>query len=363
MSASRVCIVDDDRIARDTSAALLAPDRHELLTADSGQDLLTRLPELEPDVILLDVMMPGMDGFEVCRRLKGDARWRHIPIILVTALDSREDLIRGLDAGADEFLAKPVYGPELRARVRSMLRIKQQYDQVQATLRLRQDLANMVVHDMRVPLGAASLYCQLLLRRGTLSAQDRQDFDVIEGQVHRLDDFVNDLLQMAKMEAGQLLLQRSPVDVRGLITGLGEVHAAVARFKGIDLHFELPEKAPAVALDGSLFGRMVDNLLSNALKFSGSGTRVVLRLRFYEGAGRDETAPQLRLEVRDQGSGIPEDQTEKIFEQFETVDTPEHYAQQLGLGLAFAKQVVEAHGGTLRVSRNEPQGSVFTVEL
>jgi DNA-binding response OmpR family regulator len=130
-----VLIVDDTPSMRDALGALLLPEGYHLAFAASGQEALDRLQELSPDVILLDVMMPGMDGFQVCERLKADERWRHIPTILVTSLDSQEDLVRGLDAGADEFLTKPVTGLELRARVRTMLRIKQQFDEQQAALR------------------------------------------------------------------------------------------------------------------------------------------------------------------------------------------------------------------------------------
>jgi len=144
---SQILIVDDDPNARDTLEALLIQEGHDLVTASNGQQALDVLNDLAPDAILLDVMMPGMDGFEVCQRIKADERWRHIPVILVTALDSKEDLVRGLDAGADDFVSKPVNGTELRARVRSMLRIKGQYDllekqrqELEATLHLKEEL-------------------------------------------------------------------------------------------------------------------------------------------------------------------------------------------------------------------------------
>jgi class 3 adenylate cyclase/DNA-binding response OmpR family regulator len=145
-----ILIVDDDDGARNTLNALLCAEGYELVAATSGHEALTHLEDLAPDVILLDVMMPGMDGFEVCGRVKADERWRHIPIVLVTALDSRQDLVRGLDAGADDFVSKPVNGPELRARVRSMLRIKQQVDllekqrrELETTLSLKEELAQV----------------------------------------------------------------------------------------------------------------------------------------------------------------------------------------------------------------------------
>ena len=169
----RVLVVDDESSARDTLEAFLFREGYDLAFAASGPEALARLDEIEPDIILLDVIMPGMDGIEACQRLKTDKRWRHIPIILVTVLDSKEDLARGLDAGADDFLSKPVNDLELRARVRSMLRIKKQYDKLIGTIterkRVEEQLqgyaaeleqaneevkrfAYTVSHDLRAPL-------------------------------------------------------------------------------------------------------------------------------------------------------------------------------------------------------------------
>ena len=145
-----ILIVDDEPSARDTLEALLFSEGYHLAFAASGQEALDRLDELTPDVILLDVMMPKMDGFEVCQLLKSDKQWRHVPIILVTALDNKQDLARGLDAGADDFVSKPANALELRARVRSMLRIKEQHDlleaqrrELQTALHLREELARV----------------------------------------------------------------------------------------------------------------------------------------------------------------------------------------------------------------------------
>ncbi|MCB1036577.1 MAG: hybrid sensor histidine kinase/response regulator, partial [Acidobacteria bacterium] len=285
-----------------------------------------------------------------------------VPIILVTALDSREDLIHGLNAGADEFLAKPVNGPELRARIRSMLRIKQQHDRLRSTLKLRRDLANMIVHDMRVPLGAIMLYCQLMRQRGKLGPEDRTDLEVIDSQARRMDAFVNDMLQIAKMEGGKLILQKTRVRVNDLVDHISEVHSAVAESRGVHLHFDLPEEAPYLELDASLFDRVLDNLLSNALKVSRSGQTVRLKVHYPE-PEEGVDGPTLHLQVLDEGPGIPEDQRDLIFDMFKVVELSEPEGLQFGLGLTFARQVVEAHGGRLWMEPNEPQGSIFHLQL
>ncbi len=156
--------------------------------------------------------MPEMDGFEVCRLIKGDQRWQHIPIVLVTALDSKEDLVSGLDAGADEFVSKPVTTLELQARVRSMLRIKKQYDDLMALLQLREDLANMIVHDMRSPLTVILGYSETRERRLRQKLpEEAAPLQKIHRQAQRLQGFANDMLMLTKMAHGQPLLQRALV--------------------------------------------------------------------------------------------------------------------------------------------------------
>jgi signal transduction histidine kinase len=354
---SQILIVDDEPSARDALEALLFREGYDLAFATSGQEALARLNDLTPDVILLDVMMPGMDGFEVCQRIKANERWRHIPVILVTALDSRDDLVRGLDAGADEFLSKPVNGPELRARVRSMLRIKQQFDQLEAMMRLREGLSHMIVHDMRSPL-TTILMNAFAVKRVVTEPRYLEYLDLIESETRRLDSFMNDMLMLAKMQETRLILKRSPVDVIQMVQTVRETYNVVAESKGVNLVAELPQaECPQVSLDASLFQRVLDNLLSNALKFSPPESTITLRVEY------PAARPLVRVQVLDEGPGIAEEHRERIFDKFEIVSLKSKGVPQVGLGLAFCKLAVEAHGGRIFVDANEPKGSVFTVEV
>jgi signal transduction histidine kinase len=360
-----ILIVDDDPSARHMLQALLAREGYDLTLAASGPEALAHIDELAPDVILLDVMMPGMDGFQVCQRLKADKRWRHIPIILVTALASKEALIRGLDAGADEFLSKPVNDLVLRARVRSMLRIKKQYDGLEATLHLREDLARMTMHDMGGPLTSITLLTELLLKRSTIAPDTIapeyvEEIEEIHTLVQRLNSFLNDMLLVAKMEADKLMLNRSAVDVNQLVLEVERNHSVIAQARGIDLVTDLPEESHQVPLDANLFQRVLDNLIANALKFSPAESTVALRVEYPEAK---TTPPPVRIQVLDEGPGIPRDHRDRIFDKFEIVTLKREGAPQFGLGLAFCKMVVEAHGGHIFVDANEPVGSVFTVEI
>ena len=202
-----ILIVDDEEMTRQILGRGLTQPNYHLVLTGSGAEALEMMAELTPDLILLDVMMPEMDGFEVCQRLKSNPQWQHIPIILVTALSSKEDLAHGLEVGADDFIAKPFDWLELEARIRSMLRLKAQYDRLEAqkaqleeVLQLRKDMSNMLVHDMKSPLTAVSVYSDLLLRDSALPAQGRQHLQAIKQGAEQLTQYANDLLRRAKTE-------------------------------------------------------------------------------------------------------------------------------------------------------------------
>jgi len=359
---AKVLIVDDDDSVREAFRAILAADDHEFTFAKSGPEALAELQKLVPDVILLDVMMPSLDGYEVCRRIKADHRLAHVPVILVTVLETKEDLVRGLDAGADEFLTKPVTAVELRARVRSMLRIKGQHDRIKATLKMREDLANMIVHDMRAPLNVMMVHAEWLAKAENSPSPDgRKRADSILAQSARVNAFLNDMLMLAKLEAGKLVLNRAAVQVSEIVRATEGEHRVVAESKGISLALELPERDRYVMLDPTLITRVLDNLLSNAVKYSARGDTVRIAVRHADGDGARPA--RVRIEVRDEGPGIPDVEKARIFGQFEIGAGRRPGVSQIGLGLTFSKLAVEAHGGRISVSDNDPKGSIFIVEL
>ncbi|MCB8942987.1 MAG: response regulator [Ardenticatenaceae bacterium] len=349
-----ILIVDDEPTARQTIEMLLLRQSYELIFATNGPEALASLEVMEPDVILLDVMMPGMDGLEVCQRLKSSQTWQHIPVILVTALDSKEDLARGLEAGADDFLHKPVSGIELRSRVRSMLRIKQRHDTLTTLMQLRQDLSHMIMHDIRSPLTTITLYSDLL--EAYVSPQGKNALNTIISQVNRLNSFVTDMLMLAKMEHGSLVLLCQPADLGLILAKVRENYQIMAQMKGINLSFELPEALPHPSLDANLWQRVLDNLLSNALKFSRPNSTVTLQVS-------QPAADLLRWRVCDEGPGIPEEFHQTIFDKYQIAASNRTDVKQIGLGLAFCKLVVEAHNGRIYVESNQPNGAIFTIDL
>lgn len=353
-----ILIVDDEEVSRDLLKALLRRQDYQFISATDGKNALSILDQIMPDVILLDVMMPDMDGFQVCRTLKNTPKWKHIPIILITALTGKDDLARGIEAGADDFLNKPVNGLELRARVKSMLRIRKQYDDLQESLRLREDLAGMIVHDMRTPLSSIVGFSQLLLSLSLVPSEKGKDYvKTIQTQAMRINGFLTDMLFMAKIEQGHPVLNPSPTTIQQIVETVLPSHQMIANSRQITLHAETPAEPIAIVVDVNLFQRVVDNLLSNALKFSPPESAVLVRVETQPGDSH------FLLQVIDEGPGIPEQDQARIFNRYEIADTKQKNIPQIGLGLAFCKMVVEAHQGQIEVANNHPNGSIFTVKI
>lgn len=360
MSPSKIMIVDDELSMRMNVQMMLDEQPYETLLFAHSTELFKALETIQPDLIILDVIMPDMDGFEVCQRVKANPKWQHIPIILVTVLDAKQALIKGTEAGADDFLQKPLNKLELLARVRSMLRIKRQYDELEATLKLREELSNMVVHDMSSLITSLLLHSTLLEEQIT-EPEQREHLDMVKSSAERLDAFVNDMLMMAKMEHSKLLVHRELVDVRALTQDVVKGFDIIARSRKISLTQDLPTTTLKLSLDSNLFRRVISNLLANALKYSPGDTQVLVRLEYLR--REHDSRHHLRLEVIDEGPGIPEKDRERIFNKFEVIDLKKKGVQQIGLGLSFCKMAVDAHEGNIYVTDNQPSGCRFVVEI
>jgi signal transduction histidine kinase len=365
MNQTKLLVIDDQLDNFDVVEALLASENYQLFYASSGTKAFSLLESMSPDLILLDVMMPEMDGLQICSRLKADLQYQHIPIIMVTALTSKADLARCLEQGADDFISKPLDSLELRARVRSLLRIKQQHDKLkdllalrEEALTLREDMSNMIIHDLRNPLSTIILAAGIIKRN--INQTDKTEtilhkIEQILDASQRLQKMIDSLLFMAKLEAGKILFNPIKTDLYQLGVTIMADFELIAIAHHIKLYSELPPQGQTISVDATILRRIIDNLISNALKFAPANSQVLLSL---------ECLPEDRVRVRvtDTGLGIDENRRKQIFEKFE-IGTLKNNISQIGLGLAFCKMAVEAQGGSLKISDNFPQGSIFTVEI
>lgn len=356
LASPSILVADDDPVSRELLGAILAEDSFHVRMASTGLEAVSEAEREPPDVILMDVLMPEMGGFEACRRLKSNPQLAHVPIILVTMLSESEQVVRGLESGADDFVSKPISGPELRARVRSMLRLKSQHDDLRAAIGLRDDLANMIVHDMRSPLMCILVYAEAVKARGERA--DPRYLEAIISSGQQLQNYTNELLLLSKLEHGKLALSLTSVDLTALLEGAAASTSLVAEARGVSLRLVAPPQGElAVTGDAKLIRRVLDNLLSNALKFSPEPSTITLS------AESSDDGSRVRVQVIDEGPGIAEQHWGVIFEKFGAVSRGLDEVPSVGLGLYFCRMVVESHGGAICVGRNEPHGSIFTVDL
>jgi two-component system, sensor histidine kinase and response regulator len=356
-----VIVADVDPANRAICAAALKAEGYEVTEAADGEQVLGLLENSDIDVVLMGVFMSHLGGFETCRRIKSNAETQMIPVLLVTALDERAARISGMDAGADEFITKPIDPREVSLRVRNAARGKELYDQLQSSFEelkrleeLRDGLTHMLVHDLRTPLTAIKGYAGLLVSGfgAGLSPQQQTFAEKIVIQSNRLVDMVSAILDVSRLESDQMPLKLEKTDLSLLLFEQGE------QFSGLpDCHMHLDiADSIILACDSDLIKRVVANLLSNAFKYTPKDETVTLRLRAH-----DEFAT---VEVLDKGPGVPVELREKIFEKFAQVEGESHKRPySSGLGLTFCQLVVQKHNGDIGVDEGPNGGSRFWLTL
>jgi signal transduction histidine kinase len=316
-----------------------------------------------PDLILLDVNMPEISGYEFCVRLKADARLAEIPVIFVSALGETLDKVRGFEVGGVDYITKPFQIDEVRARVTAHLELRRQrreaqssYEKLRESERLRDSLVQMIVHDLRSPLSAVCSYLEIFAAEAKekLGAQTQADVASAMHAARSMARMINGILDVSKMEARMMKLEVCECDlVRVIGQSLDDFESLVGA-RQID--FEHPTPPAVVLADEEIVARIVQNLLANALRLTPSGGKIRVGIVI--------EAEHTRVFVTDTGPGIAADFHRKIFDKFAQVDTRTSARNQTtGLGLAFCKLAVEAHGGHIGVDSQEGNGSTFWFTL
>ncbi len=327
--------------------------------------------DTSPDLFLMDVMMPGISGFEVCQRLKQDEKTKRAPILMITALTDKQNRVRAMEAGADDFLNKPVDQTELLVRVKSLLRLKsyqdellnryqeiaEKNDKLNQLEKVKDGLTHMIIHDLRNPLTAISAYLQLILMdKNNLSPGHLEKMEGCLKYCQDLGHQIQSLLDVNKMEEGKLVPQREVTSLSEWIDGTLEQFKPVAEQRNISLSFSPGEGILSIPIDRSLMERVLANLVNNAVRHTPRGGAIQIHIHLAPEKGG------LCLSVKDNGDGLAPECHQKIFDKFEQVKlkTEEGRAGSCGLGLTFCKMAIEAHGGKIWVeSGGEGQGCTF----
>lgn len=406
-SDARILLVDDRPENLIALESVLEPLGHHLVKATSGRAALRHLLMNDFALILLDVQMPGMDGFETAEMIKQRERTRHIPIIFVTAISRDEQhVFRGYSAGAVDYISKPFDPDILRSKVKVLVDLYQKGEQIkrQAALlreserreaerqqlererelerryidelltakeeaeranRAKSEFISGVSHELRTPLNAIIGFSKLMLnpRVGPLN-EDQEAYmqDIAHSSEHLLQ-LINDILDLSKIEAGKMTLEQAPFPLATTLEQSLSIIREKARQNSISLQTEIaPEVAalPPILGDSRKVRQILYNLLSNAVKFTPQGGHVTVGATLEHTEGEQNAL----IFVRDTGIGIPREHQERIFGAFEQVDTSYARQQQgTGLGLALTSKLVSLHGGTLWVESEEGAGSTFFFRL
>jgi signal transduction histidine kinase len=338
---------------------------YRIKVATSGvQGLELAGQEPLPDMILLDIMMPGMDGYEVCRRLKKDSRTKHIPVIFLSALDKESDELQGLDAGAVDFITKPFKLEIVRARISTQLELLKMRQQLQEA-RLRAEaasqsksvfLANMS-HEIRTPMSAIMGMTDLAIEKA-VDSQQRSYLETVKLSADSLLSLINDILDFSKIEAGQMELDEHPFVLAEAVEAAVRTVSVLSQEKGLDIFVDIAPSVPAMVDGDSLrFRQIILNLLSNAIKFSEKGP---IRITVIPDKIGPETIA-VRVAVIDLGIGIKADKIGTVFSAFSQADSSvSRKFGGTGLGLAICRQLCELMDGTISVESEEGKGATFT---
>jgi DNA-binding response OmpR family regulator len=369
----KILIVEDNQENIDLLVHFLRPKKYEIISVMDGVKGLEAAKKEKPDIILLDIMLPKMDGFEVCEKLKKDKKTQFIPIIMITALKDLKDKIRSLEAGADDFITKPFENVELLARVRSLLRLKEYYDRLEQTNEqleeknksltrmddFKEELINLIVHDMKNPLFVIQGNLQMMkMSMANVSTEFLNKYTSrIERSAHQLLRMVVNLLDISRLEEGTMVLKRDMCDINETIAEIVDRINEYPENKGKNIVVNLDSDVTQMIFDKSVIERVVENMINFASSNVSEDGKVVIETQTLSDG-------MLQFTIHDNGTQIPEKYREKIFEKFSQAEIKnEGYRVERALGLTFCKLAIEAHNGKMWLDENIKVGNRFVLEL
>ena len=354
-----VIVVDDTPANLQLLTGMLKERGYKVRPVPSGKLALQAAKNDPPDLILLDIMMPEMDGYEVCERLKADEKLKEISVIFISALNETMDKVKAFGVGGVDYVTKPFQFEEVAARVSTHLelqrqrrKLKENYEQLRRLEELRDNLVHMIVHDLRSPLTGISGFLDLALALGkeTLTEDGLDYLQTAKRSTTAVIDMVSAVLDVSKMEAGEMKLHLVECDLVRIAADLMSGMQSLKEAREMSL--DAPPAPVTVVADKDLILRVIQNLLGNALKFTPPDGWIRL------GIEPDENRVCVR--VRDNGPGVPPEYQERIFEKFGQVEArANRQKHSTGLGLTFCKLAVEAHGGSVGVESEVDKGSTF----
>lgn len=357
-NAGCLLVVDDQESNIQVIGAALGQLGFEILPATGGAQAFRRLAIRRPDLILLDLLMPEMDGFEVCRRIREDPELAQIPIIFLSSADDKSLIVRALESGGVDYITKPFNQAELVTRVRTHLALKKARDELKQLAEDRDELLGILAHDLKNHLGGMDMSAQLLRDRTAALADPklRLMVDNISQSSAQMLTFVKEFLANASADHG-LDLKSEPVSLSDSAARAVQQHKHAAQAKQLVLEIVLPPDSLLVLADGAALNQVLDNLLSNAIKFSTPGKQIRLTVcppgaRFVE------------CQVQDEGPGFSETDKIRMFRRYGRLSArPTGGEPSTGLGLSIVKKLVLAMQGEVACESALGHGATFAFRL
>jgi signal transduction histidine kinase len=362
-----ILIVDDDPVVRMLMRASLEGDGFAVKEASDGQDACRLCAERPPDLMVVDVVMPGMDGFALCREVRRRPEWAYIPILMATGLDDVPSITQAYEAGATDFIAKPIQWVILNHRIRYLLRASRAFNelrqnQAQLVVSMRaaeaasraktEFLANMS-HELRTPLNAIIGFSEMMHDGtfGALPARYAEYAQIIRDSGAHLLSIINDVLDLARAESDRMALAEEAVEIAPVVALSTNIIREMARKSQVDYTVAVDDGLPPLYADAAKLRQILINLLSNAFKFTPSGGKVRLTVALDRAGG-------LVFRVEDTGIGIADEQMQLVFTPFGQVDSrlTRKYGG-IGIGLPLTKRLVEMHGGTMEIASKLGEGT------
>lgn len=365
LKGRKILMIDDDRMNIKILGSILQSEGYVTQEGSSGEEALTLYDEFKPDLVLMDVVLPGIDGFAVCRELRARHGDNTAPVIFITAKTESDDIVEGLAAGGVDYLAKPFRRKESLARIRTHLQnkllIEQQkalVDQLKTANQAKNKLLGMAAHDLRNPLASIRGLAEFLTD-GTVGQLTPDQLDLantIFETSQSMLTLLNELLDVATIEAGELKVHKEPCNLAELVEKAVYLNNINANKKNTKIVYSPPYEAPIVRMDQAKIKQVMDNLLSNAVKYSPPGSTINVRISGFH--------PAYTVAVQDQGPGIPESERHQLFKDFVTLSSkPTGGEKATGLGLAICRKIVEAHRGAITATNLPHGGCEFSIML
>ena len=356
-----ILVVDDNPDNLRLLGEMLKSWGYKARLVTGGAIALQAARSQQPDVILLDIHMPEMDGYQLCGRLKADDALKEIPVLFISALNETEDKVKAFECGGADYITKPFHADEIHARIKAHLELHQQrrrlqesYDKLRELESLRDSLVHMVIHDMNSPITVISGVLDML-SSPSLIALDEEKRGLAEmafTSAQKLEDMISQLLAVSRLEAGEMHLEKTDCDLAQIMQAVVEPLKLVSGDRSIQVK---AQPGVSVHCDKNIVQRIIQNLVGNALKFIPENGEVKVAISASNG--------EARVSVADNGPGIPKEFHQRVFEKFGQVTANKNKKFGTGLGLAFCRLAVEAHGGKIGVESKIRQGSTFWFTL